>query len=128
VDTLFRGGFDDFIDALDEALDVDSEVSQVNMVSSIDELERRLEVLLGAQPLVPVDASEQRAREQEAERLRREQVAEAGGRLIAAAFDFLSHLLPDTSALDNLAALMLRVVGAQTQAGAQQYRWCMEPR
>ena len=39
------------------ALDPDSDVAQVDLTTGVDELRRRLEVLLGAHPEAPVDAS-----------------------------------------------------------------------
>jgi superfamily II DNA or RNA helicase len=77
------------------ALDMESDVREVALVSGIEELKRRLEVLLGAKPDAPVDASEQRRQQEETERLaQRARVAEAGGQLVAAAFAFLGQVLP----------------------------------
>jgi superfamily II DNA/RNA helicase len=78
------------------ALDADSEVDALDLVSSMEELKRRLEVLLGAQAVAPIDESERRAREEETARLQQERVAEAGGKLLSATFDFLGQLMPDT--------------------------------
>jgi hypothetical protein len=48
--------------------------------SGIEELQRRLEVLLGAKAHAAIDESEKQRQQQEAERLaRRSRVAEAGG-------------------------------------------------
>ena len=47
------------------ALDVDSDVSEVELRSGMDELKRRLEQLLGEKPAAPVDASQQQAVESE---------------------------------------------------------------
>jgi superfamily II DNA/RNA helicase len=77
------------------ALDMESDVREVAMASGMEELKRRLEVLLGARPEAPVDESEKRLREEETERLqRRARVAEAGGQLLGAAFNFLSEMIP----------------------------------
>jgi superfamily II DNA or RNA helicase len=77
------------------ALDMESDVSEVALASGIEELKRRLEVLLGARPDSAVDESERQRQREEAERLaRRERVAEAGGQLVAAAFSFLGEILP----------------------------------
>lgn len=77
------------------ALDMDSEVDEVEMASGMEELKRRLEVLLGAEPDADTDESEKRRQEEEAERLERKvKVAEAGGQLLGAAFNFLSQMLP----------------------------------
>jgi superfamily II DNA or RNA helicase len=77
------------------ALDVDSDVDAVELVSGMEELKRRLETLLGAKPEAPVDVSEAVRKTEEARRLaRREKVAEAGGQLLTAAFSFLGELVP----------------------------------
>ncbi len=41
------------------ALDLDSDVTQVDLATGVDELRRRLEVLLGAHPEAPVDMSQE---------------------------------------------------------------------
>jgi superfamily II DNA/RNA helicase len=78
------------------ALDTDSELDAVDLVSGIEELKRRLEVLLGARPDAPVDESEKARREAEAARIaRRRRVARAGGELLSAAFTFLGEIVPE---------------------------------
>ena len=81
-------------------LDVESDVSQVDMVSGIEELRRRLEVLLGAKPEAPVDESQKQLVETAGPRLtkQREQLAAAGGELLGAAFHFLGQLVADETA------------------------------
>ena len=75
------------------ALDPDSKVKAVDMVSGIEELKRRLEVLLGTKPGAPVDESQKAEVEREAERLaQRERMANAGGQLIGAAFAFIGEM------------------------------------
>src|SRR5690606_6565468 len=77
------------------ALDMDSDVREVALASGIDELKRRLEVLLGAEPDAAVDESERQRQREETERLaHRARVAEAGGQLVAAAFNLLGQVLP----------------------------------
>jgi SNF2 family DNA or RNA helicase len=77
------------------ALDMESTVKKVSLVSGIEELRQRLEVLLGAKPHAPVDETEKLRQQQEAERLaRRARVGEAGGQLIAAALTFLGEMIP----------------------------------
>ena len=77
------------------ALDMSSDVDAVDLEGGIDELKRRLEVLLGAVPEAPLDETVRADREAEATRLaRREKVAEAGGRLLGAAFAFLGEMAP----------------------------------
>ena len=77
------------------ALDPDSDVDTVDLASGMEELRRRLEVLLGAKPQAPVDESEKARQTEEARRLaQQEKVAQAGGQLIQAAFSLLGELLP----------------------------------
>ena len=77
------------------ALDINSDVDEVELHSGMEELKSRLEVLLGAVPEAPVDQSERRRAEDEARvAQRKEQVSAAGGQLLTAAFQFLSELLP----------------------------------
>jgi superfamily II DNA/RNA helicase len=101
------------------ALDVESDVDQVDLQCGMEELRRRLEVLLGARPEAPLDESVRRDRESEAARsveleraagaelpaaadredtterqARREKLAATGGQLLTAAFQFLGELLP----------------------------------
>lgn len=79
------------------ALDAESDVTQVDMVSGIEEMRRRLEVLLGAQPEAPVDQSQQEAIRQQTSRqeAHRQRVAAAGGELLGAAFEFLGQLVAE---------------------------------
>jgi SNF2 family DNA or RNA helicase len=80
------------------ALDMDSEVKEVTLASGMEELKRRLEVLIGAPAHAAVDESEKARQQQETERLaRRATTAEAGGRLLTAAFEFLGAMLPGGS-------------------------------
>jgi superfamily II DNA/RNA helicase len=82
------------------ALDAESEVDQVDLAGGIEELRRRLEVLLGARPVAPSDESLRRESELEVARVaaenraRREKLALSGGHLLSAAFQFLGELLP----------------------------------
>jgi len=79
------------------ALDRDSEVDEVAIASGMDELKRRLEVLLGAKPEAPVDVSQKRQAEAEvAGRARAERVASAAGDLLRSAFALVGELLPDS--------------------------------
>jgi hypothetical protein len=85
-------------------LDAGSDVSQVDLVSGIEELRRRLEVLLGAQAEAPVDLSQQQlsqpqrvATESQHTTEQQQRVAAAGGELLGAAFHFLGELVADRS-------------------------------
>ena len=78
------------------ALDVESEVDEVRLESGINELKRRLEVLLGAKPEANIDQTDKRRETEDAQRLaQQEQMAGAGEQLLASAVNFLSHLIPD---------------------------------
>jgi superfamily II DNA/RNA helicase len=77
------------------ALDPEATEDSVEMVTGIDELKGRLEILLGARPVAPFDetarADAQESVKQAAEH--RERVAAAGGELLGAAFKFLGELV-----------------------------------
>src|SRR5213593_3616294 len=100
------------------ALDAESDVDEVDLAGGIEELRRRLEVLLGARPVAPSDESVRRESELEARvaaehRARREKLALSGGHLLSAAFQFLGELLPapsnssgSKSAANSLAATL----------------------
>ncbi len=75
------------------ALDPESPVSTVHLASGMDELKRRLEVLLGTKPVVPIDESQKAEVEREAQRVaQREKIAKAGGQLLGAAFAFVAEM------------------------------------
>ena len=74
------------------ALDPESQVNEVDMLSGMDELRSRLEVLLGARPEAPVEERLPPPVEA-AMPLHRERVAAAGGELLGAAFKFLGELV-----------------------------------
>lgn len=79
------------------ALDYESEISEVNLQSGMEQLKSRLEVLLGAVPEGHVDETMKRDAQAEAvRRKQRENTAAAGGQLLTAAFGFLGQLLPQT--------------------------------
>jgi len=76
------------------ALDLESEVNEVALSGGIEALKRRLEVLIGEKPPAPVDESRRQEVERELRRReRQEQIAQAGGRLVGAAFQFVGELL-----------------------------------
>src|SRR3989454_4008537 len=81
------------------ALDAESDVDQVDLAGGIEELRRRLEVLLGARPEAPSDESLRRETElATVERAaRREKLAATGGHPLSAAVQFLCGLLPPPS-------------------------------
>ena len=80
------------------ALDFDSEIDQVDLVSGMEELKRRLEILLGAKPEASVDQSQKRQTEQQSQlAAQQERVNIAGGQLVEAAFQFIGQMLPTES-------------------------------
>lgn len=88
------------------ALDMESDVREVSLASGMEELKRRLEVLLGAKPHAALDESEKQRQHQEAERLaRRSRVAEAGGQLLSAAFAFLGQMIPQKEQTNGAARI-----------------------
>ena len=109
-------------------LDSDSDIDKVDMQSGMEELKRRLEVLLGAKSEAPLDVSEQDRTTAEAERVtrRQEEVAAAGGQLLSAAFSFLAQMLPPVEngagegavADDPIAAHIRKSLGQCLESGA----------
>lgn len=84
------------------ALDYDSDITEVDLQSGMDELKSRLEVLLGAVPEAPVDESMKHdAAEPPVARQRKEAIANAGGQMLTAAFSFLGQMLPGSDATPN---------------------------
>jgi superfamily II DNA or RNA helicase len=78
------------------ALDFESDVSEVELRSGMEELKKRLEKLLGKKPATPIDSSQQQAVTEEAEQIasaRREKVAAAGGELLGAAMKLIGELI-----------------------------------
>lgn len=75
------------------ALDPDAEATEVNLTSGVEELKRRLEILLGAKPEASQDESMKEQVQNEAEELaRKETIAAAGGQLVGAAFSFIGEI------------------------------------
>jgi superfamily II DNA or RNA helicase len=77
------------------ALDPEANVDTVDMASGMDELKGRLEVLLGAKPIAPLDETMKQTAEADTKQAaeRRERVAAAGGEMLGAAFKFLGELV-----------------------------------
>ena len=78
----------------DAAIDLDSDVTEVAMTSGMEDLRRRLEVILDKRP-APVDESQQRRVEADTRRLaeRRQKVSFASGQLITAALSLAGELV-----------------------------------
>jgi superfamily II DNA/RNA helicase len=91
------------------ALDVESDVTEVELHSGMEELKRRLERLLGNQPITPIDESQQRQVEAETREIaaRREKVAAASGELLGAALNLVGQLIdngdePDPAVVEKV--------------------------
>jgi hypothetical protein len=81
------------------------------MASGIEELKKRMEILLGEKPEAPVDMSVQaKARDEAMAHAHREQVSLAGGQLLGVALDFIGALFPARSESEHSdqAARMLK--------------------
>jgi superfamily II DNA or RNA helicase len=77
------------------ALDIESDVKEVQLHSGMEELRRRMEQLLGSQPDKPIDHSRRDAVEAEAKALfeKRERIGAAGGQLVSSALQLVGELL-----------------------------------
>jgi hypothetical protein len=78
-------------------LDPESTVREMAMIGSVEEMKRRLEVLLGEPPRAAEDESGRRRLEEERVE-RRARIESAGGELLGAAFGFIGELLGAESA------------------------------
>lgn len=76
------------------ALDPDSDLDRVDLAGSMDDLKRRLELLLGAKPEAPIDERSQKEQDAHVHADRKQRIAEAGGQLVAAVARLLGELLP----------------------------------
>ena len=89
-------------------LDPEADATEVDLTTGIEELKRRLEVLLGARPEAAEDESMKAEAEQAAAALaRKDKMAAAGGQLIGAAFTLIGEMMPDSGgangeAIENL--------------------------
>ncbi|TWU37841.1 RNA polymerase-associated protein RapA [Novipirellula aureliae] len=83
------------------SIDYNSDVTEVAMTSGMEDLKRRLEVILDPLPPAELDQSQQRRVEAETQRLveQREKVSAASGQLITAALSLAGELMsgPDTN-------------------------------
>ncbi len=94
-------------------LDPDSDLNDVELASGMEELKRRLEVLLGAKPEAEKDLS--LALKVEAGiAARQTKVAEASGQLIGAAFGFLGELMPGAAPTPEAVETMRQGLAACT--------------
>lgn len=92
------------------ALDMESDVAEVELRSGMEELKRRLERLLGEQPAAPVDVSQQRQVEDQTRQIaeRRDKVAAAGGELLGAAMKLVGELIDNGQTADEQAVSQVR--------------------
>ena len=87
-------------------LDPETDTSQVEMSTGMEELKRRMEILLGARPEAAEDESMKAEAEKTAAALaRKEKVAAAGGQLVGAAFALIGEMFADRSTGDGLEQL-----------------------
>ncbi len=84
-------------DLADASINFDSDVCEVAMTSGMEDLKRRLEIILPKPLAAPVDESQKRRVEAEAEELaatqRREKVSAASGQLVTAALSLAGELI-----------------------------------
>ena len=89
-------------------LDPEADVAELSMSSGLEELKKRLEILLGNKPESAIDESMKAKAEAQAELLKRkERMSQAGGQLLGVAFTFIGELFPeqeDTEKMDELAS------------------------
>ena len=86
------------------ALDIESDIDELDMVSGIDDIRRRLEILLGAKPEAPIDESKMQEAKLSATSTRETRIASAGGEMLGAVFNFLGELINDSDDQDAKAA------------------------
>ncbi|MCA9175267.1 MAG: helicase [Planctomycetales bacterium] len=110
------------------ALDVDSDVSEVELRSGMEELKRRLERLLGERPAAPIAAAQKQAVEAETKDVvaRRNKIAAVGGELLGAAMKLVGELVDAGNPPDENAVRQIRDGLAQcverSDAGEVQLR------
>jgi hypothetical protein len=91
------------------ALDVDSDVTAIGIRTGIDELKKRLEILLSAKPEACIDESEKARVENETQRLQqRQNMEKAGGNLLQSIFSFVGASLPTETPVQEKAVLAVK--------------------
>jgi superfamily II DNA/RNA helicase len=87
-------------------LDPQSEATRVDMATGMEELKKRLEILLGEKPDAAEDESMKERVEKEAEALaKKEKIAAAGGKLVGAAFAFIGEMFSTNEESDEIEQL-----------------------
>ena len=77
-------------------LDPEASVTELNMNSGLEELKRRMEILLGKKPEAAIDESMKVEALKETERIyQKERMEKAGGQLLGAAFAFITEMFPE---------------------------------
>ena len=103
------------------ALDADSDIDEMTMSGGIEELKRRMEVLLGRRPAAPQDVCQAVTTQADVDAAaRRERLAEAGGHLLTAALGFLGELLPSPQTDHDAAFPDLAPLARQARASLEQ--------
>ena len=78
------------------ALDPESEETEIDLAGGMEELKRRLEILLGEKPDAALDESRKTEVENEAQVLQRaNRIQNAGGQLLGAAFAFIDEIFSE---------------------------------
>ena len=87
-------------------LDPESDTTSVDMATGMEELKRRLEILLGEKPAAAEDESMKQRVAKEAESLaKKEKIATAGGKLVGAAFAFIGEMFSRDDDTEDLIQL-----------------------
>lgn len=114
-------------DLANAAIDMNSDVTEVEMTSGMEDLKKRLEVILEPKRPAPVDESQRRRVDAEAELLgaKREKVSAATGQLITAALALASEMFggeseaPASETVDALTQKLSRCVGRDAEGRPQ---------
>ncbi len=87
-------------------LDPESDTTDVSLSAGMEELKRRLEILLGTKPAAPEDESMRNAVEEETQKLaRKRKIADAGGQLVGAAFAFIGEMFAEKEESEKITRL-----------------------
>ncbi len=100
-------------------LNPDTNITEVSMTTGMEELKRKLEILLGAKPEAAEDQSMKALVENQAALLaKKEKVAYAGGQLVGAAFAFIGEMFSSADETEKIVSL--------TEAFRSKLNDCME--
>jgi hypothetical protein len=88
------------------ALDPESEDTSIDLSSGMEELKKRLEILIGKRPDASQDESMLAQVEDQAETLaRKERIENAGGQLLSAALNFIGEMFPKQDETEEITQL-----------------------